>query len=542
MLARLLGPHAIGTYTVAYVALNALLTFNELGVSLAVVRWQGDPGEIVPTVTTISMLVSAVIYVGCFFGAPAYADAMGAPAATSVVRVLALLVLVNGFTNTPVTLLQRYFRQGQRTIADQVNVWLGTGVTVALACSGDGAMSLAIGRLAGCTAGAILLAAFAPDSLRLGIDRTKARALLQFGLPLAGSQLIAFAVTSADQFVVGHVLGAVALGFFVLALNLANWPITMFSQPVGNVAPAVFARLQHDRAAMHTTFMSGAGLLCAVALPVCLLIGGSATPLISFVYGARWLPAAQPLLWLALLGAVQIFFLLAYDFLVVLARSRFLLTVQLAWLLALVPALIIGARADGIYGASLAELAVAVLGVLPCYLRELSNVGLRLRALGRHLWLPAAGALFTGLAAVTAMRVTQSDFTALAVSGVVAVAVVGLLICRMRAVLALLRSPAAKSAASSEPPAAESGPGAGSRRSATTAPAASAMPSARIAAADIPEEPSPARGVVSAALARCGTDDFPWYPPSHQDPSATSPLYRITVASLHWDPGNRPAD
>src|SRR5215469_10439011 len=58
VLARLLGPHAFGTYAVALVALIAVLSFNELGVSLAIVRWPGDPAEITPTVTTISIVSS----------------------------------------------------------------------------------------------------------------------------------------------------------------------------------------------------------------------------------------------------------------------------------------------------------------------------------------------------------------------------------------------------------------------------------------------------------------------------------------------------
>ena len=43
VLARMLGPEEFGTYAVAFVALIALLSFNELGVSLAIVRWPGDP-------------------------------------------------------------------------------------------------------------------------------------------------------------------------------------------------------------------------------------------------------------------------------------------------------------------------------------------------------------------------------------------------------------------------------------------------------------------------------------------------------------------
>ena len=91
-LARILGPQSFGTFAVALVALMAVLSFNELGVSLAIVRWPGDPGEIAPTVVTLAVGSSAVIYAGCWFAAPWFAAAMGDPAAAGVVRVLAVSV------------------------------------------------------------------------------------------------------------------------------------------------------------------------------------------------------------------------------------------------------------------------------------------------------------------------------------------------------------------------------------------------------------------------------------------------------------------
>ena len=550
MLARLLGPHAFGTYAVAYVALVALLNFNEIGMTVAIIRWQGDPAEIVPTVRTISLAVSAFMYICCFVAAPAYASAMGAPAATTIVRILALAVLSDGFTGIPAAILQRNFRQGKRTIADMVNVWLGTGVTVALAWSGYGAMSLAIGRLAGCVVGAILLVAFVPESLRFGFDRAKARALLRFGLPLGGAGVLTFAVGNADQVIVGHALGPVALGVYVLALNLAAWPLGMFSQPARTVGPAVLSRLQHDRDAMRTTFLSAAGLLCAVALPICLLIGGAATPLISFVYGAHWLPAAQPLLWLALLGGVQVFFLLAYDFFVVLARSRFLLIIQLAWLLALVPALALGAHMDGIFGASLGEFAVAALCILPWYLVELSKAGIRLRALCRHLWLPLAGAAAAGLIAVGAARAAPSAFTALASSGVATAAIVALLVYRMRSLLTLLRSPSVNAAAATATrtvttvpapevlvPAEDVGPGRFAIRGVIDAPARHGEPYALPASHAASHSRWAYPDVTVPLPAYC---DILGLPPLRQDVSATSPLYQKTVASRRWDPRQAP--
>jgi O-antigen/teichoic acid export membrane protein len=440
VLARMLGPHAFGTYAVAWVALLAMLSLNDLSVSMAIVRWPGDPAEIAPTVTTIATAGSVAMYVVCFIGAPAYASAMGAPAAADVVRVLALSVVLDGLVCTPVGLLDRSFRQDRRMIADQVNGWLGALVSIALAWVGLGPMSLAIGRITGAVAAAVLYITFSPEPLRFGFNRSKARALLRYGTPLAGSTVVVFAVTNVDQLVVGRVLGATALGFYVLALNLATWPVTMFSMPVRNVAPAAFARLQHDHEAMRTAFLSAAGLLCAVALPICLVIGGAATPLIMFAYGARWLPASRVLLWLSLLAALTIFFQLAYDYFVVLARTRVVFTVQLGWLLALVPALIVGARLDGIVGVGVAQAVVAGGVILPWYLHELRGAGIRRRVLGSRLWLPLAGAVVAGLAAAGAARVlAASNLAALAVSGVTGLAVVGLLVFRMRGALVRLR-------------------------------------------------------------------------------------------------------
>jgi O-antigen/teichoic acid export membrane protein len=499
VLARMLGPHAFGTYAVAYVALRVLVNLNDLGVSLAIVRWPGDPREITPTVVSITAVTSLLLYGACYAGAPGYAAAMGAPAATGVVRVLAVVVVVDAMAATPAGLLQRHFRQDKRMIADQVNVWLGTGVTLLLAVFGFGAMSLAIGRLAGCFAALVLLVVFSPERFRLGFNRAKARPLLRFGLPLAGSGVIVFAVGNVDQLIVGRTLGVTALGFFVLACNLSSWPVSMFSQPVRSVAPAMFARLRDgDRAAMPGGFLTAAGVLATVSLPVCLMLSGAAWPAIGFVYGPAWLPAARPLLWLSLLAALQILFELSYDYFVVLGRSRVVFTMQLVWLLALIPALVAGALLDGTWGLALAEAAVAAALTLPWYLRELHRVGVGTRALAARLRLPLAGAALTGLVAAAAAELAPSDFTALLASGVATLAVIAALGYHVRADLARLR-----------------------RR----------------------KGPRAARPAAAAPIDRHDPGDSTGPIPLARDPALVPgrslealPLYQATVESLRWDP------
>ena len=571
VLARLLGPHAFGTYAVAWVALLAVLSFNDLSVGLAIVRWPGDPAEIAPTVATISVVSSVAVYVGCFVGAPAYTAAMGAPAATGVIRVLALSVILDGVTATPVALLERHFRQDRKMIADQVNNWLGAAVSVGLAWAGLGAMSLALGRITGAVAACGLYVAFAPEPLRFGFDRARARALLRYGTPLAGSAIIVFAVTNVDQLVVGRMLGATALGFYVLAANLAAWPVTIFSRPVRSVAPATFSRLQHDQTAMRRGFLSAAALLGAVTLPVCLMISGSAVPLIGFAYGVRWLYAAQALVWLSLLAALRIFFELTYDYFVVLARTRVVFTVQLAWLVVLIPALVAAAHAGGIGGVSAAEVAVAACVILPWYLHELRRVGIRRRTLGARLWLPLTGAAVAGLAAAGAARVAPNYLTALAASGLASLAVIGLLIARMRKVFAMLRPLAGQQGPGSSAPA----PGSAAALGSAAGPESAAGPgsAAALVQAVMPELVAAARAIPDPAAmsgrAPSGAEDLrePADAPAFQDNaprpepvpqettgplpasldvianfpvdvegSAAAPVYRATVAALRWDP------
>lgn len=439
ILARLLGPQQFGTAAIALVALLAILSFNELGVTLSIVRWPGDPADIVPTITTISVASSAMLFAALYLIAPTFASAMGDPAATSVVRVLALSVLTNGVVGVSAALLERHFLQGRKLIADQIHAWLSVTVSVGLAVAGFGAMSLAIGQVVGAAVSGALIVIFAPVRLSFGFDTTSARKLLRFGLPLAGSSIIVFLIANVDNLITGHLLGATALGFYVLAWNLASWPVNMFSLPVRSVAPALFSRLQNDRRAMRNGFVSIATLLGCVTLPVCFLISGSASPLINFIYGSKWAPAAHALMWLALLGALRILFELSYDYFVVLGRPRVVLMVQLAWLVCMIPALVAGAKLAGIRGVALGGVVVAAGVVLPWYLIELGRVGVRFRAIAGRLWLPLAVGLIVGVAAAAAARLVRNDFLADLLGGVAALGAIGLLGFTVRPVIADLR-------------------------------------------------------------------------------------------------------
>lgn len=438
-LARLLGPESFGAFAVAGVALAAILSINELGISLAIVRWPSDPRKIAPTINTIAVLASIALAGIGYVLAPSFCAAMGDATATSVVRVMMISVILDGMASTPAALLQREFKGGRRAAIDQTNVWLSAGVSVGCALAGLGAMSLAIGRLVGSGTSCAALLASSPTPYRFGFDGREAKQLIRFGLPLAASSLLVFGLGFADQLVVGTVLGTKALGYYVLAFNMASWPVAMFSQPLRGVAPAAFARLQHDLPAMVAALRSMVGALAGLTAPICVLLAVAASPVILFVYGDQWAPSARVLTWLAVSALFRIFFELAYDFLVVLRRTGSILATQMVWVVVLAPALAVGAHLGGIGGVAAAQALVAGLVILPLYVTRIKHAGLGTRELLSRVWQPVGLALCVGAVGRWLTTTIEQPFHACLAVGFLCVGAVGTLLVRDRRELAALR-------------------------------------------------------------------------------------------------------
>jgi PST family polysaccharide transporter len=417
VLARLLAPEDFGVYAVALVACVGLLSLNELGVSLAVVRWPGDPARIMPTVTTISIVSSVLLYGACFFAAPMFASALAAPDATGVVRLLCLTVLVDGVSAPYAQLVNRKFRQGVRLCVDLANVLVTTAVTVTLAVTDHGAWSLAGGQVAGNLVASLTLFSLGGLWPKLGFDRRQARELLRFGLPLAGASVLVIAMLNIDYVVAGRLLGAVALGLYLQAFNLASWPVNVFSLVVRRVSMAAFARVQENPGERESVLARMTMVLAVPTLPVCALLGLLALPVVTTLYGTKWSESATVLQFLAVLGLVRVATELGYDFLVALGFTRRTLWLQVGWLVALVVGLPIGAKLDGIRGVAIAHAAVAALLVLPAFVVAVCRTGVRLSALTRAVRRPVLGCLVLVLVVLGVRSATPAGFGQLVLGG-----------------------------------------------------------------------------------------------------------------------------
>ena len=429
-LAHVLVPADFGVLSVALVMQSALLSFNDLGVTNALVWWRGDVRHAARTATTLAMATSFFLYGLCFVGAPIVSDALGSPSAIGVLRLLCLTVVIDGISSVPIGLLNRAFRQDGRAIADWIGFILSTGLTIGLALAGYGAWSLAWGRVVGNTATTVCLFVMARERPHPGWDREVAKVLVRYGLPLCGSSLLVFAFLNADYIVVGHVLGAAALGLYTIAFNLASWPSNVLSTTFRRVSIPAFSHLQDDRPALDATFLAGLRNLMLVTLPLCAGASALAIPLVGLVYPVDYAGAGAALAVLAVLGAARVYLDFMFDLLSGVGRTRALFGLQALWIALLVPSLVLGARWNGIVGVAIAHVVVAVGVMIPAYSAVVARRGLTVGLILRQVARPALVAALGWTVATFVVGRAPSDLVALVAGGASLVIVYALLATR----------------------------------------------------------------------------------------------------------------
>jgi lipopolysaccharide exporter len=415
VLARLLTPEAFGVFAVALTVQTILMNFADPGMSADLVR-RRDWKRRAPTVASISLLTGGLLAAAMIAAAPLLASTLGSDQAAPVIAVLSLSLVIAAAGVTPLATIQREFQQSRFFFIVATSFLIGSGLTVALIVFFDwGAMALAVGKLVeqACTVG--LQFALTRTRPRFGFDRAVAHSALSFGLPVAGANALSWLVLSVDYIVIGRAAGAVTLGFYVLAFTVSSGPANAVVQAVRNVALPGFSRL--DRSTSAENFVSSFGLVLAAGLLVGVLLATLAIPTVTFVYGSSWLRSADALKALALFGAMRIVIDLAATFLIARGASKPVLYVQVAWLFALVPAMVLGVNAGGLVGAGIAHLAVGLIVVFPAYALALKQQGVSPRALGRVAAPPVGAAAVTAAAIWASIQAAESTWQALLIGG-----------------------------------------------------------------------------------------------------------------------------
>ena len=403
VLARLLAPADFGVYAIAIAATAVLMHINDVGLIAATVQWRGRLEEMAPTAATMAMLFATGIYGVFFLAAPAFAGAAGNADAAPVVRLLALVIVIDGVTAVRSGALMRTFQQGRLVIANMAGLVVNAAVAISLAIGDAGPFSFAWGQVAGACVTGVFVFVFGRVPVKYGFDRAIARRLMLFGMPLAASLGVEAVVTNAQFAVVGRLTGATAVGYYLLAFNVASWAQNILGQAIRYVSVAGFSRLsEHHDEALSDGVQRSMPLMVLVVAPIVALTSVLAAPLVDLLYGSQWAPAAPVLHILVGLTLVRMVTGLSMDALMGAGATRATLWLNLGWAAVLIPTLWWATHLDGIRGAALAQTGVGVLVAVPLAAVALRRAKVALAPVAAALVRPLCAAV---LAAVVATLV-----------------------------------------------------------------------------------------------------------------------------------------
>lgn len=407
IVAHILTRHDFGVFAVAMTAYQIVFALGTLGAGACLLRADLNTDSLAPTMVTVSLVMSVTIAGAMAAFATHIAAALGSVDAAAAVRVMALAMLLEGLVVVPWAELTRDFKQDKIFLANAIAFVPSTAALLVLAKSGGGALAFAWSKVINQFIMDCVMVMSVPKIYPPGLSRGALSTLIKFGFPIAGTGFISYILVNVDNAFIGHLIGPVSLGIYVLAYNIAGWPGSLVGPLLRNLAIPAFSRVKHDPDRLKNAMTRALRVVSVIILPTCSLLMALARPLVVTVYGAKWAASAEVLSILSLYTALSAICSLLGYMLAGLGKANTNLAISLVWLGLLIPAMALGVQLNGIVGAAIAHIALVGAGILPISIFALRRVtGAHFARLGKAV-LPS---LLAASAAALAAKGAASQF------------------------------------------------------------------------------------------------------------------------------------
>jgi len=384
ILARLLVPEDFGLVAMAMLIVGAIEIFSEFNFDVVLIKKQNATRIDYDTVWTLSIIRGAVVAGLLLAIAGPAADLFDEPRLALVTVVLALSPLLTGFQNIGVVDFRKFFDFGRDFLFMAGAKVVAVIITVLLALLWQNYWAL-VGGIIGSALWHVG-ASYALHPFRPRVSLKSWRELFAFTKWLLLHNILLYFRNRTDRLVIGKLLGAATLGIYTLAFELANLVTTELMAPIRRALFPGYAKLAADPARMRSMFVDVFALTLWVGAPIPIGIGLLADPLINLLLGSNWAAAVPITQLLVIAGFAGL--LSSGSQPVYLAYGRPELQTKLVGLntILVLPAIIVGVKAEGPIGAALALILVQNLIAFLDIAIVLSLLQLKVRAIMAACW------------------------------------------------------------------------------------------------------------------------------------------------------------
>ena len=301
VLARLLDDHAYGVVGMVTAIVGVATIFQDFGLSTAAIQGKHLTRGQRSNLWWINSGAGLVLMLITLAISPLLAGFYHEPAVAGVSMAIAPTFLMAGMVNQYRADLTRGLRVGKLLTIDLVASILAL-VAGAITAAWDWSYwALVVQRVVTALFPLIALPIAAGWLPRWYDRRQSMRALLSFGVSMAGTQVVAYLASNLDAILMGRFFGANTLGLYNRAVQTLRTPLNQFRPQVTSLGLSVMAKLQDDDERALAYLRRGQ---LGLGYPVFLLMGlvvAAAPAVVRVVLGAHWI-AAVPYMRLVAIG------------------------------------------------------------------------------------------------------------------------------------------------------------------------------------------------------------------------------------------------
>ena len=305
ILANLLTPKAFGLVALASVFVAAMKLIQEQGMADALVQRQDLEPEHLDTAFWISVGLSVALALVLTLGSSLLAGIVNEPDVAPILAWLSLSLILSGFSSVQRAILTRELRFASLTVRTLSSVVAGGVVGVTAAFAGFGVWALVAQLITLELVGVIALWTASDWRPSFRFSRSHFRELFVFGSSVLGFRLLRFADRRVDNLMVGSLIGATALGFYVIAYRLLNLIINVTTSVIGSVAFPVFSRIQGEPEQVRKAYYKAVRQISVVSFPAFIGILVVAPQVTRLVFGSQWDASVPVMQVLAIAGLAQ---------------------------------------------------------------------------------------------------------------------------------------------------------------------------------------------------------------------------------------------
>ena len=304
-ISRLLNPHEMGIYAIAYATAGLIGTLRASGMVSFIIREPHLTPAAIRTSFTINailaLLAGAAILGISFAGGILFGD----PGVQAVLQLLALAPVFGIFDFLPAARLERAGAFRTLSLVGLGKVISGTTVTIWLAAQGYSYMSIAWGHLTMAVFSVLVIniVGYRFINLRPGLEGW--RRITRFGAQLFTVAALGNIGGRMSDLILGRLVGLTELGLYSRGAGLNGLLWDNVHMVIARIVFVDFAERRRRALPLRESYLRIVAMITGLLWPAFAGMAVLAGPVIETIYGPKWIGAALPLSILSIASLIQ---------------------------------------------------------------------------------------------------------------------------------------------------------------------------------------------------------------------------------------------